>query len=1528
MLSTMESNATGLCENSTATVGLGDEETTENFATSNPAKNTLSNEDQNTKFSEDQNSHLDDVNLKTRVKENTEEEDEHNIVDDNIGDRRKKKYKTFLDSDSEEEENPTLSSFEKLGFESKLEDSSLVNDNSVSVKPDFATKIQNSRKFVESDSDEDGILDRTNVNVNNENKSEDLDQNTTAKSSKLKFCTIIDSDSADADDPDQSDSIQVESHNEATFRNRNKSEPKLNSILDSESEYDNSLHRTSPTVKKKKIHRKKKTKDGKSKQTSKSINLVDTDSEEDTQHQDTKESFNEETENLVPGKESGKKAKKRSGSVRAAKDEAMRQIHSETQRLIRNSAISLPYHVPKQRTLQDFLNRKKVIPLPEGLTTALKVKMSSEIVSKALEEKEKEAEAFFKSSDSEEEITCTPLSSNLLNETPGSNDQPPIEETQNIFKNDLQNAHNKKEIIQQAGTEIGVPRKLFIDEPLERDISVESKEDDNEYSVKLDLPKKTKETKQGIREGNVPRKLFPRDYDEGVDSPPKDAMIVSECATNSERRLNIEVDQENVDEGIHSLEKNNESSDDFNENDTVLKITGSEIPQIWEKEKINEKNDADPSNDLFNISETPIISNKEYAKLNEREISSKVRENSTDNSEITKDPTKSVFGDVIGLPLPDFDEVSSGSKTLDTKKKILSTLSKIQPKLRGSPGMMIDLTNDAKPDKEGIQSLRDRFFRHSTINKPKEVQSSVSVMRTEQTPHGLKVVEEILPYKIPVGGFTEKELQKPGAKYKRLKMDLIQKMAMKRDKEWELEAQRREENRAEEENEDEEKSEKEEEEVIELDEEEGTTESEPEVDDMPAEKRKKRKLREFADEEAEVSLEEDEEDEEDIDDEEDNISLRVDNDEDTQENCSDSESLKQPRRTRIVKPFDDDSNSQPDRLSETDSGGKILERTKTDVDMFASERDDWSSDNEAEFPLSQILPRDQADARSQLCKTPLTAVNALRFVSPITQLTGLNTSYNSPKESPADISFGSSRISGSFSEKTPIGLKESPISCDKDKRSNLQKKLFEDPTSVVNDDELMGLCSGKFTGLENETKDSIDPMGISTSEKVTETQLLGLCSGTFTSQILDLDGDEDGKNINEDSQDIRLTMDPDSEDSGDDVASKEITKSKYSSLRVKSSSEDDNSEDENASKSMKKRKVQQLNLSDDEEFSDEEKDEEEVSKNDEKYVDYDSEENEIVVVPKKDIKKVAATFLEAEAELSESEWGSEDEDEKGLDRLEFEEADEEEIDENQMRDQLEKIHMRRVHDDDQREVRMLQELLFDDGDLHTDGSGRERKFKWKNIDKLGDDDKFGPPGEDGGENGDMVEDETDLAWLNEKIEREKFLEGTTKTDVDEVIEELAADSQVFTLGMKALKRTKSSQNSQKEQSEPVIMKPVASRTILDLVDTQSFGSSRTIIRKAVSRGSFLARGDECLARMAVHLKETETTVIKKANPRNFVFGQMNPSDEEPTKMNENNRTGDISLDTLKGNKRKSTGSLTPRSTKKAKIERAGSTRKK
>lgn len=56
-----------------------------------------------------------------------------------------------------------------------------------------------------------------------------------------------------------------------------------------------------------------------------------------------------------------------------------------------------------------------------------------------------------------------------------------------------------------------------------------------------------------------------------------------------------------------------------------------------------------------------------------------------------------------------------------------------------------------------------------------------------------------------------------------------------------------------------------------------------------------------------------------------------------------------------------------------------------------------------------------------------------------------------------------------------------------------------------------------------------------------------------------------------------------------------------------------------------------------------------------------------------------------------------------------------EISDELLEEQVKMIHFKRMHADDQKELRMYKELLLADGDLHSDAPGRERRFRWTNL---------------------------------------------------------------------------------------------------------------------------------------------------------------------------------------------------------------------
>ncbi|CAL8101392.1 unnamed protein product [Calicophoron daubneyi] len=147
-------------------------------------------------------------------------------------------------------------------------------------------------------------------------------------------------------------------------------------------------------------------------------------------------------------------------------------------------------------------------------------------------------------------------------------------------------------------------------------------------------------------------------------------------------------------------------------------------------------------------------------------------------------------------------------------------------------------------------------------------------------------------------------------------------------------------------------------------------------------------------------------------------------------------------------------------------------------------------------------------------------------------------------------------------------------------------------------------------------------------------------------------------------------------------------------------------------------------------------------------------------------------FLDIEAELSGDEnerayYMDDEEDEEGLDdelgELIRDDNDPELPSAGRLRRQVERVHQRLQADQDQREIRFLKELYFEEGDLYAEnGKVRQRRFRWRGLDT---DDPLAAE-EDCEDNDDISEEESGQAtfgpldrWLNGGVFR-KPAEGT------------------------------------------------------------------------------------------------------------------------------------------------------------------------
>uniref|UniRef100_A0A4W5KJF8 Claspin n=1 Tax=Hucho hucho TaxID=62062 RepID=A0A4W5KJF8_9TELE len=416
------------------------------------------------------------------------------------------------------------------------------------------------------------------------------------------------------------------------------------------------------------------------------------------------------------------------------------------------------------------------------------------------------------------------------------------------------------------------------------------------------------------------------------------------------------------------------------------------------------------------------------------------------------------------------------------------------------------------------------------------------------------------------------------------------------------------------------------------------------------------------------------------------------------------------------------------------------------------------------------------------------------------------------------------------------------------------------------EDELLGLCSGMFPTTQTEgAKERKSEGGVRGLGSTQEDELLGLCSGVFpTTQAEREKEGAEGRKREEEKMELEMDRDNDM-DQLLGLCSGKFTTQGVSPLRSNSSYAL-HSSTEDSRKKLEEEDCEFRLLSDVESQSEQEDHDGEEDEENE----VEEEEREAVFAPRQGRKKMRmAEFVDSEAELSGSDVGSEDEDD-GENEYEEEELLDELPSDEELQDQVNKIHMKQVLDDDKRRLRLYQERYLADGDLHSDGPGRARLFRWKNIDDGFDMDGMGAEGEEEEEEEEL--DQAELQRRKERLEREQWLREQSDAkakkgedfDMDEEEEKIGEEDSQF---MKLAKKLTAKKLQKKEL-------PVAPQAEKKVPAQNPF--QRPSQLTMVKRGSLLSQPRSVLQKLACI---SEGNLLAPRNTRGFVFQSLSPEKE-------------------------------------------------
>lgn len=1269
------------------------------------------------------------------------------------------------------------SSDEEMEVDSKL--------NADSSDEDIVEKKEVFKEVLAADSsDDEGVV------VKNANEDSSDEEAVVAKTVKRKPKALVDSDDSDKDEKDEDTKVNADSSDEETEVSTEKKKKKIKRPLDSDSDADADSEPTEKKEEKSNLDssnplKNKDLYDADSsdeelpdlKYTSQVRHSSDEDKGNYSDGQEESESLDDIKRKVLSKHNESKKEKKE----RKSKSNAMEEIRSESQRMVRESTIGLKYHRPKQRTLEEFLNRKKGTD-DEYLNRILgekriRINRIDSDVDKLLIERKKKMEEFYKS-DSDED-----------------NDEN-VETNEDVAK----------DIEGDGGANV--------------DDSVKASDSGILTGV---------ETSDDSNPATDEQKSRPKTPEEGKD----DKNLASKNESDSSDTKAIVDD---IKGDIISEEKS-PSEGESKDGPTV------------EKETLKESSVPDPDSlHLFLEPDTQEIEDDS------------IFENSQIVTEKKDVPAQAKSK--LELLRSKFD-VSNLEESLN-----------FSPKIGFGDSYMTNNIFEEKKEKvklsTGAEKLFKRLVSHSRNSKSNsnddklEKTVDLTIVKKVTNDEGKEVLEkETIVYNRSA---EKKKNSVPIQSFLQMKEKLKKKMFEKRSAERSRRAEMMKMENEEGFDVDEEILDEEEiDEDADDEEEESEGESEPEEENDVPMIDKKRKSNAYLDEEAEES---------DEDDGEDDLHLQLDDDEDS-----------------LIEPVH--KKSQFSKIKDPE----LLSESSTNSDIFKLD----SNRSQVETP-TLAMTRGGSTAPSS-CVSNLSSSSSMGMAAIL---------QSEPRWTPFQDRVDSTGREITSADNSMLDA-ASPTASQQARKKLGFEGLFDGTDPDVEDvDDVVGLCSGKFVSQVDralspatqatqhaklqelalksvESQDTVvfesdSRPGSSLSDR---DKAVGGSLAVDTQDTVILTGNTDVKdNVSSaiSRLDKLLGMDQDEkEEQGDDEA--RIAMSDDEAARPAPgfmehhsgfiSSDDEEPEGKKRNKKRKRRILSDSEEDDEEsngarEMSEEDNSEDKIDKD----VEYDSDEN---VIQKKETfaglfskKGMLKHFVEKEADLSGSD-GSEDEDEKGLDVLEMEEGDLDDIDEDDVRDQVGRIHNKQILDEDQAEIKLFQERFLEDGEDHDDQK-RERQFKWKGKDDEIELELRKSDDEDETE----TQREQDEKSRKERLEREAWLLQNQEKVQEEVIDKEEKDSQFFQVAEKVMTRMASREEKNMEEKEESGVFKSPKTKAGPLQPLQLSVNSKV-------RGSFLARGEKSLKILAEKNKlggDTRTGTGAKSN-RNFVFARISPVKQLP-----------------------------------------------